>query len=73
MELDERSQLYANKMNIGALIEQVKIIQAEQQVNIGKIHNLQGQVAMMATEIAALKQMVFVMKAMGMGHGPTIQ
>jgi hypothetical protein len=71
MENDKLTQLHVNTKNVAALVGQLKVIQAEQQVNVDKIHGLQGQVAMLAAELAALKQTVMVMKVMSMGHGPT--
>lgn len=70
-EPDKLTQLHVNTKNIGALVGQLKVIQAEQQINVDKIHTLQGQVAMMASEIAQLKQIVMVLKVTSMGHGPT--
>jgi cell division protein FtsB len=71
MENDKLTQLHVNTKNIGALVGQLKVLQAEQQVNVDKIHTLQGQIAMMAAEMAQLKQTVMVLKVMSMGHGPT--
>ena len=71
LEPDKITQLYVNTKNIAALVQQLKIIQAEQQVNIDKLHTQSQQIAMMAAELATLKQQFFVMKAMSMGHGST--
>lgn len=70
-QVDERTQLYVNTKNIAALVEQLKIIQREQQINIEKIHHQSQQLAMVNTELQSLKQTVFVMKALAMGHGAT--
>lgn len=70
-EPDKLTQLHVNTKNIGALVGQLKVLQAEQQVNVDRIHTLQGQVAMMAAELAQLKQTVMVLKAMSIGRGPT--
>jgi hypothetical protein len=71
MENDKLTQLHVNTKNVAALVGQLKVIQAEQQVNVDKIHTLQSQVAMMASELSLLKQTVMVLKVMSMGHGPT--
>lgn len=71
MENDKLTQLHVNTKNIAALVGQLKVIQAESQVNIDRIHTLQGQVAMMAAELSQLKQTVMVLKVTAMGHGPT--
>jgi hypothetical protein len=72
MENDKLTQLYINTKNISALVQQLKIIQAEQQVNIDKLHIQSQQIAMLNSEIANLKQQFFVMKALFMGHGSTV-
>jgi hypothetical protein len=73
MENDKLTQLHVNTQNVAALVQQLKIIQAEQQVNVDRIHTLQGQMAMMANEVSQLKQTVMVLKVMSMGHGSTVQ
>lgn len=71
LEPDKLTQIYLNTRNITALVDQLKIIQKEQAVNIDKIHHQAQQIAMLNSELAALKQQFFVMKAMSMGHGST--
>jgi len=71
MENDKLTQLYINTKNINALVEQLKIIQAEQQINIDKLHTQATQIAMLNTEIAYIKQQFFILRASLNGHGPT--
>ena len=71
MEQDKLTQIFVNTKNIAALVEQLKIIQAEQQVNIEKLHIQAQQIVMLNTELANLKQQFFVLRAQLNGTGPT--
>lgn len=71
IQQDKLTQLFVNTKNIAALVEQLKIIQAEQQKNIDKIHKQEQQLAMMRVEFETLKQAFFVLRATSMGHGAT--
>lgn len=71
MENDKLTQLYVNTKNIDALVQQLKIIQSEQQINIDKIHKQAEQLVMLNNELAYLKQQFFVLKASLCGHGST--
>ena len=71
MDNDKLTQLYVNTKNISALVEQLKIIQAEQQTNIDKLHTQAQQIAMLTLELNNLKQQFFIIKAISMGHGST--
>ena len=71
MENDKLTQLYVNTKNIAALVEQLKIIQAEQQINTDKLHTQAQQIAMLNTELSNLKQQFFILKATIIGHGST--
>lgn len=73
MERDKLTQIYVNTKNIAALVEQLKIIQAEQQINIDKLHIQAQQIAMLSAELDMIKQQFFVMKALFMGHGSTVK
>ncbi len=73
VEMDKLTELHVNTKNIAALVQQLKIIQSEQQINIQKIHELTSMVYQMKSELDTVKQHYFVMKAMSMGHGSTVQ
>lgn len=71
MDNDKLTQLYVNTKNIDALVQQLRIIQAEQQINIDKLHKQAEQLVMLNNELAYLKQQVFILKATINGHGST--
>ena len=71
METDKLTQLHANTMNIRALIDQIKAIQAEHQVSIDRIHKQDQIIANLTVELQQLRQTVMVMKAIGLGNGAT--
>lgn len=71
LENDKLTQLHVNTMNIRALVDQLKAIQAEHQVSIDRIHRQDVIIANMTLELQNLKQIVMVMRAMGMGTGST--
>lgn len=71
LEQDKLTQIHVNTMNTKALVDQLKYVQAEQQVNVDKIHKLELQTTNLTNELNSLRQIVLVMRAMGMGTGPT--
>lgn len=70
-EKDKLTQLHANTMNVNALVQQLKTVVNDTQINIEKIHRLEIQIATMNTELQNIKQIVLVMRAMSMGNGST--
>lgn len=71
LENDKLTQLHVNTMNIRALVDQLKAIQAEHLVSIERIHRQDQIIANMTVDLQNLRQIVMVMKAMGMGTGST--
>ncbi len=71
LENDKLTQLHVNTMNIRALVDQLKAIQAEHQVTIERQHRQEQIIANMTLELQNLRQIVMVMRAMGMGSGST--
>lgn len=71
LEQDKLTQLHVNTQNVRALVDQLKIIQAEQQVNVDKIHRLEIQLAGVTNEFNIFRQQFLVFRAMNMGTGPT--
>ena len=71
MENDKLTQIYINTKNISALVEQLKIIQAEQQINISKLNTQSQQIAALNADLQNLRQQLFILKAAWINHGPT--
>jgi hypothetical protein len=71
LEQDKLTQIYVNTQNVKALVDQLKFVQAEQQVNVDKIHKLEIQVTTLTNDLNSLRQILLVMRAMSLGSGPT--